>query len=41
MVALGKPIKYVDVPLEAFRDALLSFGVPPWQAEGIVEDYEQ
>jgi len=39
--ALGKPIKYVDVPLEAFRDALLSFGVPPWQAEGIVEDYEQ
>jgi len=39
--ALGKPIKYVDVPLEAFREALLSFGLPPWQAEGIVEDYEQ
>jgi uncharacterized protein YbjT (DUF2867 family) len=39
--ALGKPIKHVDVPLEAFREALLSFGVPPWQAEGIEEDYEQ
>ncbi len=38
---LGKPIKYVDVPLEAFREALLSFGLPPWQAEGVVEDYEQ
>jgi uncharacterized protein YbjT (DUF2867 family) len=39
--ALRKPIKYVDVPLEAFREALLSFGLPPWQAEGVVEDYEQ
>jgi uncharacterized protein YbjT (DUF2867 family) len=39
--ALEKPIKYVDVPLEAFREALLGFGLPPWQAEGIVEDYEQ
>ena len=39
--ALGEPIKYVDVPLEAFREGLLSFGLPPWQAEGIVEDYEQ
>ena len=39
--ALGKPIKYVDVPLEAFREALLCFDVPPWQAEGIEEDYEQ
>ena len=33
--ALGKPIKYVDVPLEAFREGLLSFGLPPWQAEGL------
>jgi uncharacterized protein YbjT (DUF2867 family) len=39
--ALRKPIKYVDVRLEAFREALLSFGLPPWQAEGVVEDYEQ
>ncbi len=39
--ALGKPLKYVDVPLEAFREALLSFGLPPWQAEGVVEDYGQ
>jgi uncharacterized protein YbjT (DUF2867 family) len=38
---LDKPIKYVDVPLEAFREALLSFGLPPWQAERVVEDYEQ
>jgi uncharacterized protein YbjT (DUF2867 family) len=38
--ALGKPIKFVDVPPEAMRQALLSFGMPAWQADGLVEDYE-
>ncbi len=39
--ALGKQIEYVDVAPDAMREALLSFGLPPWQAEGVVEDYEQ
>ena len=38
--ALGKPIKYVDVPPEAMRQTLLSFGMPTWQADGLVEDYD-
>lgn len=39
--ALGKTIKYVDISPAALLEALLSFGMPPWQAEGVVEDYEQ
>ena len=38
--ALGKPIQYVDIPPQAMREALLSFGMPSWQADGIVEDYD-
>jgi uncharacterized protein YbjT (DUF2867 family) len=40
-LALGKPIKHVDISPTAMREALLSFGLPPWQAEGVVEDYDQ
>jgi uncharacterized protein YbjT (DUF2867 family) len=39
--ALRKHVEYVDVPLDAMREALMSFGLPPWQADGVVEDYEQ
>ena len=39
--AVGKPIKHVEVSSEVMRDALLKNGLPAWQAEGIVEDYEQ
>ena len=38
--ALGKAIHYVDVPPEAMRQALLGFGLPAWQADGVVEDYD-
>jgi len=38
--ALGKHVEYVDVAPEAMREALLGFGLPPWQADGVIEDYE-
>ena len=38
--AVGKPIQYVDIPSDAMRQALLGFGMPAWQVEGLVEDYE-
>jgi uncharacterized protein YbjT (DUF2867 family) len=37
--ALGRSIRYVDIPPEAMRQALLGFGMPEWQADGLVEDY--
>jgi len=40
-LVLGKPVKHVDVSPAAMREALLGFGLPPWQAEGVVEDYDQ
>ncbi|HVH50096.1 MAG TPA: SDR family oxidoreductase [Candidatus Bathyarchaeia archaeon] len=39
--ALGKPIAYVDVAPDTMREALVSFGLPPWQADGVIEDYQQ
>jgi len=38
--AIGKTVQYVDVPPEAMKQALLSFGMPEWQADGLVEDYD-
>jgi uncharacterized protein YbjT (DUF2867 family) len=38
--ALGKHVEYVDVAPEAMREALVSLGLPPWQADGVIEDYE-
>ena len=38
--AVGKQISYVDVPPAAMREALLRFGMPAWQADGVVEDYD-
>jgi hypothetical protein len=37
--ALGARINFVDVPEEAMRDAFVGFGVPEWQADGLIEDY--
>ena len=37
--ALGKPIAFVGVSETAMRDALLAFGFPEWQADGLIEDY--
>lgn len=37
--ALERPIAYVDVPSDAMRSSLVEMGMPPWQADGLVEDY--
>ena len=37
--ALGKHVIFVDIPEWAMRDALLGFGLPEWQVEGLIEDY--
>jgi len=36
---LGKTVNYIDVPDTAMREALLSYGMPVWQADGLIEDY--
>lgn len=36
---LKRNINFVDVPPGAMREALLGFGFPEWQAEGLIEDY--
>jgi uncharacterized protein YbjT (DUF2867 family) len=36
---LGRQIVFVDVPPEAMQQALLGAGLPPWQADGLIEDY--
>lgn len=37
--ALGKQVTFVDIPEGAMRDALVGFGLPEWQADGLIEDY--
>ena len=37
--SLGRTVTFVDVQPAAMRDALLGSGLPPWQADGLVEDY--
>ncbi len=37
--AMGRAITFVDVPPAAMRDALVKIGMPPWQGDGLVEDY--
>jgi len=37
--ALVRQINFTDVPESAMRDALLGFGVPAWQTDGLIEDY--
>ena len=34
---LGKEVKYVDVPPEAAKQAMLDIGTPEWMADGIIE----
>lgn len=36
---LKRNINFVDVPPGAMREALLGFGFPKWQADGLIEDY--
>jgi len=35
--ALGKKVKYVDVPLEAGREGMLGMGMPEWFADAMTE----
>jgi uncharacterized protein YbjT (DUF2867 family) len=37
--ALGRAISFSDVSPEVMRRAMLGIGLPPWQAEGLIEDY--
>jgi uncharacterized protein YbjT (DUF2867 family) len=37
--ALGKPVRYVDVPPEAALDAMLTAGMPEWNARAVTELY--
>ena len=37
---LGRPISFENISGAAMRQALLSFHMPEWQADGLVEDYE-
>lgn len=37
--AAGRPVTFADIPAEAMRDSLLGMGMPPWQADGLSEDY--
>jgi uncharacterized protein YbjT (DUF2867 family) len=37
--ALNRPVTFVDLPEEAFREGLRMFHMPDWQADGLVEDY--
>ena len=37
--AIGWPVAFIDVPADAFGGALRAAGVPPWQVDGLVEDY--
>jgi uncharacterized protein YbjT (DUF2867 family) len=38
--AIGKTVKYVNISPNAMREALVGFGMPEWQASGLVEDYD-
>ncbi len=37
--AVGREMKFVDIPPEAMRDALTALKMPPYQVDGILEDY--
>jgi uncharacterized protein YbjT (DUF2867 family) len=38
--ALGKPVRYVDVPPARFKQSLLGAGMPDWQADALLEIFE-
>jgi uncharacterized protein YbjT (DUF2867 family) len=39
-VVSGKRVEFVNICDDVMRDALLGFGFPEWQADGLVEDYQ-
>jgi uncharacterized protein YbjT (DUF2867 family) len=36
---LGRTVSFFDVPENIMREELLRFGIPEWQADGLIEDY--
>jgi uncharacterized protein YbjT (DUF2867 family) len=38
--ALGRLVTFTDVPPPAFAGPLAEYGMPQWQVEGLLEDYE-
>ena len=38
---LGREIKYIQVPYDATKQALLGIGLPEWQIEGLLEMYKR
>lgn len=36
---LGKDITFIEIPETAMRGELIGFGLPEWQADGLIEDY--
>ena len=37
---IGKPVKYVDVPISAARDSMVGMGMDPWVVDGYMELFE-
>jgi uncharacterized protein YbjT (DUF2867 family) len=37
--ALGRPVSFIEITPEQMRQAVMSFGFPEWQADGLLEDY--
>lgn len=37
--ALGRLIRFEEVPPQTMREALVGIGFPDWQADGLIEDY--
>lgn len=38
--ATGKNIQYINITSAEMQESLISFGLPEWQADGLIEDYE-
>jgi uncharacterized protein YbjT (DUF2867 family) len=38
--ALGKPVDYVDLPIEGSREAMMGMGFPEWVVEGFLEYFQ-
>ena len=37
---LGKPVRYIDVPPEKFKQSLLGAGMPEWTADALLEIFD-
>ena len=38
--AIGRTVKYVNISPDSMREALLGLGMPVWQVDGLIEDYD-